>query len=264
MHFVALNIFQSTRIRKHVAAIIAGVLALILLPAVVYASHSWGNYHWSRTANPFTLKLGDNVSAVWDAHLATTSADWSQSKVLDTQIVLGGTTAKRCRPTAGRVEACNATYGKNGWLGVAQIWTSGNHITQGIVKANDTYFNTAKYNTPAWRNLVMCQEAGHTFGLDHQDEIFTNDDLGTCMDYSNNPTANQHPNLHDYEQLEVIYAHLDTSTTVGQIPQGKENGDFHNKNEWGKELKNNGKVALYMRDLGGGNKLFTHVIWAQD
>jgi hypothetical protein len=40
----------------------------------------------------------------------------------------------------------------------------------------------------------MCQEVGHTFGLDHQDENFNNTNLGTCMDYTNDPSTNQHPN----------------------------------------------------------------------
>ena len=80
---------------------------------------------------------------------------------------------------------------------------------------NDTYFNTAQDNTPAWRNLVVCQEVGHTFGLDHQDENFSNPNLGTCMDYTNNPATNQHPNAHDYEELETIDAHFDSTTTVG-------------------------------------------------
>ena len=87
-------------------------------------SHSWENYHWARTANPFTLKVGDNMSTAWDAYLSTASADWSFSSVLGTAVVPGLTTAKRCKPAAGRVEACNSTYGKNGWLGVAQIWIS--------------------------------------------------------------------------------------------------------------------------------------------
>jgi hypothetical protein len=29
-----------------------------------------GNYHWARTSNPFTLKLGDNVSSAWDSYSA--------------------------------------------------------------------------------------------------------------------------------------------------------------------------------------------------
>src|SRR4030095_6084444 len=111
------------------------------------------------------------------------------------------------------VEVCNGSYGNNGWLGIAQIWVSGKHITQGSVRLNDTYFDTPKYNTDAWRQLVVCQEVGHTFGLDHQDEDFDNRPLGTCMDYSNDPTPNQHPDQHDYDELAIIYSHLDSTST---------------------------------------------------
>lgn len=245
-----------------------------LFTVFAYANHSWGNYHWARTANPFTLKLGDNVSGAWDSYLTTTASDWSVSSVLDTTIVPGGTSSRRCRPTSGRVEVCSNKYGKNGWLGLAQIWVSSSHITQGVTKLNDTYFNTSTYNKPAWRNLVMCQEVGHTLGLDHQDENFNNTSLGTCMDYSSNPDPNQHPNTHDYEQLEEIYAHLDGFTTIQSgakklplglsIAEAAKNQDFENRSDWGKELKNNGKVALFERDFGAGYKLFTFVIWASE
>ena len=237
------------------------------------ANHSWGGYHWARTANPFTLKLGDNVSASWDSYLATTSTDWSKSTVLDTTIVAGQAgTARRCRATAGRVEVCNTTYGNNGWLGVAQIWISGTHITQGTVKMNDTYFNTATYNTPAWRNLVMCQEVGHTFGLDHQDETFDNPNLGTCMDYTNNPGTNQHPNQHDYDELVTIYSHLDSTTTVdttkalaAALPRDWVDHDYNVRSQWGKLVKEskNGLKEVYVLDFGQGHKLVTFVRWAQ-
>src|SRR6187401_2877596 len=77
----------------------------------------------------------------------------------------GLSSARTCKPTLGRVEVCNSKYGNNGWLGIAQIWASGNHITQGTTKLNDTYFSTSRYNTTAWRNLVSCQEVGHDVGL---------------------------------------------------------------------------------------------------
>src|SRR3989344_796818 len=140
--------------------------------SVANADHSWGGYHWARTANPFTLELGDNVSSSWDGYLSTTASDWSTSSVVDTTVKTGKTKARLCKATNGRVEVCSERYGSTGWLGVAQIWVSGSHITKGAVKMNDTYFNTATYNTPAWRNMVMCQEVGHTLGLDHQDENF--------------------------------------------------------------------------------------------
>jgi len=242
------------------------LLALFpLLSNSASANHSWGNYHWARTSNPFTVKLGDNITIPWEAYLSTTSYDWSLSPVLDTVVVSGATNPRTCRGTAGRVEVCNAKYGSNGWLGIAQIWINGDHITQGSVKMNDSYFQTVKYNTPAWKNLVMCQEVGHTFGLDHQDEEFSNPNLNTCMDYTSDPLSNQHPNTHDYEQLGLIYTHLDLSSTLSpMVLKGAANADFHNRSEWGKELKNNGNVALYVREFGPQYKLFTHVFWASE
>lgn len=244
--------------------ILSTVLALALAANLAAANHSWGSYHWARSSNPFNLKLGDNVPSTWDAYLATTSSDWSVSSVLDTTIVEGQSKAN-CRPTNGRVEVCSKTYGYNGWLGMAQIWISGTHITQGTVKVNDTYFNTTFYNTPAWRNLVMCQEVGHTLGLDHQDTNFDNSNLGTCMDYTNDPSTNQHPNAHDYDQLETIYAHLDTTTTVGaSAPSKGNNADAEDPAAWGKEIRqdSHGHSSVFEKDLGNGHKVFTFVIWA--
>jgi hypothetical protein len=212
-------------------------LAVIALQSSPSANHSWGGYHWARTANPFTVDLGDNLSSSWDGNLATASGDWSQSTVLNTTVVAGGAKSRNCRPTSGRVEVCNATYGSNGWLGIAQIWiTGGTHITQGTVKLNDTYFNMPAYNSNAWRQLVACQEIGHTFGLDHQDENFGNTNLGTCMDYTNNPQGppdNEHPNKHDYDELLTIYQHLDSFTTVGAATPSAAPAVLENPSEWG-------------------------------
>src|SRR3990172_6687568 len=241
------------------------LLAFAAAPFSASATHSWGNYHWARTANPFTLQLGDNVSSNWDSSLATTSSDWSISSVLDTPIVAGGTSPRNCRPTSGWVEVCNSKYGNNGWLGIAGIWVSGSHITKGYVKVNDYYFNTATYNTPAWRNLVMCQEVGHTLGLDHQDENFNNANLGTCMHYTSSPGTNQHPNQHDYDQLVTIYTHLDSTTTIASTPPTRGNGNFETTQEWGQAVRTDGdgRPSLFERDFGGGHRLFTFVIWAR-
>jgi hypothetical protein len=242
---------------------VAAIAVSLLAPGLASANHSWGGYHWSRTSNPFTLKLGDNVTSAWDGYLNTASSDWSASSVLNTTIVAGGSKGRNCKATTGRVEVCNGAYGNNGWLGIASISiTGGVHITKGTVRLNDTYFNTAAYNSPAWRNLVMCQEVGHTFGLDHQDENFNNANLGTCMDYTNNPSSNQHPNAHDYAQLETIYAHLDSTTTVGAAtPGGSGRADA---NDWGQLVRTSpdGRLATYLKDLGAGQLIVTFVIWA--
>jgi hypothetical protein len=277
-------LFAMTRLRGLGAIVIgsalAVLLALVAFSSDAQANHSWGNYHWARTNNNlFNLPLGDNVTLAWDSYLGTTATDWSTSSVLDTTIVAGKTSRSNCRPTSGRVEVCNYRYGSNGWLGVAQIWVSGSHIVQGTTKVNDTYFKREKYNTEAWRNMVMCQEVGHTLGLDHQDEVHSNPNLGTCMDYTNDPTgragtngtlSNEHPNAHDYEQLEAIYTHTDLKTTVGStsaattMPPAANQGNLNSRAEWGRKIheSSNGQLELYERDFGGGKKMYTFVIRA--
>jgi hypothetical protein len=209
--------------------------------------------------------------------------DWAQSSVLDfnpTTPVASSADPKRCNPIAGQVLVCNARYGQRGWLGIASIWANGNHITQATTKVNDTYFNTATYNTPAWRQFVMCQEIGHDFGLDHQDETFGNANLGSCMDYTNNPSTNQRPNAHDFEQLETMYAHVDGTNTanlsagatnfgvreVGK-PAPQQRGDAgvgDTMADWGSAVHRDGKGRpdVFVRQLGNGRRVITHVLWA--
>lgn len=240
------------------------------------ATHSWGGYHWARTANPVTVQLGDNVNSIWDPYLRTTQSDWNQSTVIESPLVPGSTAPRKCRGVAGTIQVCNSTYGNNGWLGIASISiTGGTHITQATVKLNDTYFNTAKYNTPAWRNMVTCQEVGHGYGLDHQDEDFNNINLGTCMDYTNDPTGNagtngtldnEHPNAHDYDELNTIYSHLDSTTTVAFRANAA--GAFPDTGstprEWGRAVRfdSRGRPDMFERVDGPGLKTITHVFWA--
>jgi hypothetical protein len=209
-------------------------------------------------SNPFILKTGDNVSSIWDTHLDFAISDWNFSSVLDLQKVAGGTNPRRCRPTAGRIEVCNAAYGFNGWLGIAQIWINGLHITQATTKVNDSYFNTSTYNKPEWRRLVMCQEIAHDFGLDHQDVNFSNPNLGSCMDYTNDPDgppSNEHPNQHDFDMLEQIYAHLDSTSTIASAPASLPG----NAPPFSQANRANG--PRYVDDLGDGQHLVTFVLW---
>jgi hypothetical protein len=244
---------------------VAIVVPLLALATPVIATHSWNGYHWKRTTAELAVAIGDNVSAAWDSYLSTAVSDWNQSTVINSPLVPGSTRAANCRPVAGTIQVCNRTYGNNGWLGIATIWLSGGHISQGTTKLNDTYFNTATYNTPAWRRLVMCQEIAHDYGLDHQDENFNNPNLGTCMDYTSNPTgppSNEHPNAHDYEQLLAIYNHFESSFGASQIASVSEPGDT--PAEWGRPIHflRDGRPDVYERVEGPGRKVITHVFWA--
>ena len=250
------------------------VLAAAAFPTTAHANHAWGCYHWARSNNPVHLDIGDNVDSSWDSHLDLAVQDWNQSTVLDLTKVAGGARQKNCRPTSGRIEVCNGNYRNNGWLGIAQIWVNGCHITQATTKLNDYYFNQPQYNSPAWRQFVACQEVGHDFGLDHQDETFDNPNLGSCMDYTNDPDggaggasnndpSNESPNAHDYDQLAAIYSHLDAAA-VAAPAAFPGNADLNSPAAWGVLVRTlaGGRVQVFERDLGNGAKMITRVTWA--
>jgi hypothetical protein len=267
---------RSTILKAAAFATAAGLLATPVL-----AVHSWSTYHWKRTTTQISPPVGDNVTTTWDSYLTTAIADWNRSTVIQSSKVVGGTTRSTCAPRAGRIEVCNYTYGATGWLGIAQIWATRSHITQAVAKMNDSYFNTSTYNKAGWRNLVMCQEIGHTFGLAHVNENNNNSNTGSCMDYTSDPDGtridnkdpwgketNQYPNQHDYDQLGIIYNALDSTTTVGsataasKMPPAANQGYFNSRAEWGalKQRSADGEVEIYERDFGGGNKVHTRVI----
>ncbi|MEO6051599.1 MAG: hypothetical protein ABIP78_09755 [Pyrinomonadaceae bacterium] len=256
---------MKSRINLVSLSIIAAILfAVMVFPTGANASHWWGGYHWARTANPFTLKVVDSNTPDWDDNKARSISEWSTSTVLDLLNVAGDDlqrTRKRCPMVSGQIRSCNASYGFNGWLGLASInITGGTHITQGSAKMNDSYFNGGGY-TETNRQQVMCQEIGHTFGLDHQDT--SGADLNTCMDYAN-ALDNPSPNAHDYDELLIMYSHLDSTTTIGFASSGSNAfGDENAPENWGRLVSQsaNGRSTTYERENWDGTKLATHVFW---
>ena len=124
--------------------------------------------------------------------------------------------------------------------------------------------------------MVACQEIAHDFGLDHQDAVFGNANLGTCMDYTSDPDgggaygpSNEHPNAHDFEQLETMYAHTDGYSTLSALAQNVQGlarglvvvddqdedlGDAVGHDE-------RGRVNRFERVYRNGTTKLTHVFW---
>src|SRR5258707_14052152 len=112
-----------TRLVRMLSTLTAVVITLMLGAAAAQASHAWGCYQWSRPSNPFTVTFGDNLSSGWGSYLSTATSDWSKTSGSCNNssnpiraTVGAGMSRGHCRPTAGRVEVCNGSYGNNGWL----------------------------------------------------------------------------------------------------------------------------------------------------
>ena len=183
--------------------------------------------------------------------------------------IVAGTSNGSCAMRAGTTQVCNRAYGQNGWLGLASInITGGTHITQGSAKMNDTYFSTSRYNNPNEREHVMCQEVAHTFGLDHQST--NGSSLNTCMDYFSNTGANASttlstkPNPYDFQELNIIYAHSDSSSTVAALtaPVSSTSDVTDDQESWGQliDQARDGRSSRYEKFNRDGSMTLTHVL----
>lgn len=245
-----------------VVLMFSALVVAAALPNVTGASHSWGGYHWARTANPTRIQIIDSMSTTtWRSRLAAVNADWNTSAVLENAVVDGSadpTLRKQCPAVNGKIRACNANYGASGWLGLASIHTVGSHIVDGTVKMNNYYFAQAAYSSSASRRHVFCQELGHTFGLDH------NRTAVTCMNdvAGANDPAYQYPNAHDYNELQAVYSHADGSTTIQQAVSAESASTAkRGPDPVGKPRKGGGS-SHFVTDLGNNEQIVTFVAWA--
>lgn len=275
---------QSSRIGR--IAVAAALAALAASGAVLVASHSWGNYHWARittSSSPsFDLIVVNSTTEGWDSYVDRAIADWSASSKLDMVQDLSGSTSdkdrRQCRAPSGALRICNQFYGSTGWLGIAGISIDTNgHIVSGYTKLNDTYFSSAPYDSPDWKQSVTCQELGHNVGLDHQDENFNNTSLLSCMDYQNPPY--EYPNDHDYEQIDTIYGHTDTYNSYTGSGGGGGGGTCNAPpgkgcnaadvpqdppgNAWGISIGRRGQKEKFLRVDPDGTRHITFVTWIQ-
>ncbi|MBB3764698.1 hypothetical protein [Sphingomicrobium lutaoense] len=264
-------------VRLAVAGGSVAALAAITGPAT--ANHAWSTYHWDTgSTTVVSVPIMDNVSGVWEQHLDQAIVDWNKSAHINATEMPGSANTKRCPITSGQIDVCNDTYGSTGWLGIASIALSNGHISGGVTKVNDTYFNTSTYNNDTWRQLVMCQEIGHDYGLGHQNEDFNTDLTTSCMEYTNQPAGNEGPDAHDYNMLAQIYGHTHGGSGGGgeepckggwkKCGSGNGNGKMIGLTgagpaDWGRAVgfDKQGRANVYSR-RAGGYTIITHVTWA--
>jgi hypothetical protein len=100
---------------------------------------------------------------------------------------------------------------------------------------------------------------------------YTNDPDGGAGGASSNDPSNEHPNAHDFVQLETVYDHLESPTPASSTNgNGRGRSDTaddegpNNPAEFGRPAgpkDGYGRDILFVKDLPAGRKLYTHVFW---
>ena len=198
--------------------------------------------HWIKnTENYNAIVIDSTTDPEWSKLVYQYAAEWSKASgisiVVESEPLGLVSLAKNylgfedCPQEEGKIRVCNGEYSDE-WTGHAYIAADGtsNHITSGFILFNDDKFSRAPTHTKpgetlnfkeAYMRMVVCQEFGHIFGLDHDDEDLATT-KGTCMDYSDDPYPNMHPNAHDYEEIAAIYDHVHKSEGAGFMCTHKE------------------------------------------
>ena len=177
-------------------------------------THFWSTYHWVPDSCPFTIPVADchidNGGEDFSTMLLDVVDKWNN--VPENQDLSGGTFTPTnialtnappgfiCNPTSGQtgmLQSFNDDYGDTGWVGLAQIFITGDEITAATSKVNE-YYSMSNGET----QHVMCQEIGHGLPMGHTS--VDGSDKNTCMDYSR-VEPNKYPNKHDVELLDNLY-----------------------------------------------------------
>jgi hypothetical protein len=171
----------------------------------------------------------------WNEYFRESISDWDNgtpdSVTLQIERVQND---PECQPVRRAMKVCNGDYGPTDWRGVNQIILSNDYIITSVAKMNDYYLEGTNR---AQKLYTMCHELGHGLGLGHFDENFYNKDLGNCMDYTERPENNMHPDESNFKVLEELYGAVNQSgISTGETVAVEE------------KLENNGNRQLTLAD----------------
>eukprot|EP00804_Cyclotella_cryptica_P011380 CCRYP_016040-RA/>CCRYP_016040-RA protein AED:0.20 eAED:0.20 QI:569/1/1/1/1/1/4/251/533 len=238
-----------------------------------------------------TLQVLNNLdeSSDWIQYFQTALSDWDNGTPDAVNLYLRTTSYDPdCRAVRKAMKVCNGNYGPTDWRGINQILLQDDFIITSLAKMNDYYLEGTNM---AQKQYTMCHEMGHGLGLGHTDENFYNRDLGNCMDYTERPQNNMHPDESNFKTLEQLYGNVDgtsvrpsnrriaerqTAPTLADdrltddefeiysnfLSEPMQVGDEVSNSDGYRVLRKSESIEYHVRDLGNGYSIRTSVLLA--
>lgn len=197
--------------------------------------------------NGLTLTVLDNLQqdSDWHSYMDEAIMDWDNgSPDAVTLNMRTMTYDPDCRAVRRAMKVCNANYGPTDWRGVNQILLQDDYIITSLAKMNDYYLDGTNR---AQKQYTMCHELGHGLGLGHSDENFHNKDLGNCMDYTERPQNNMHPDTMNFETLVELYGSVNANLRVQNLQVG-DRRELNNEEEQRMLEEEFERYAAYLLD----------------
>lgn len=149
------------------------------------------------------LTLHNAMTEDWQATLVRAVQNWDNGVPDALTLAIAKVEEEpACEPEFGIFKICNGDYGATSWHGMNTVLLRGRFVVASTTRLNEYFLGTS---SEATRLFTLCHEIGHGFGLPHGDEDFSNEDTGSCMDYTSNPSNNSEPNERNYSDLASLY-----------------------------------------------------------
>uniref|UniRef100_A0A8J9XBV0 Uncharacterized protein n=1 Tax=Phaeodactylum tricornutum TaxID=2850 RepID=A0A8J9XBV0_PHATR len=174
---------------------------------------------WPSTSNGLSLTVQNALSPDWQETFTLVRNDWDNgipdAVTLNVQRVAVDTSCA-VPSTQGVLKVCNGNAGRTGFFGFNNLLLQDGLIVAATAELNDFYLSD---NSVDARRHTLCRHIGNGLGLANVDEDFFNQDLGTCLDSTNDPANNLSPNRNDYVQLAAYYGPVGRRNLQRNIPK---------------------------------------------
>lgn len=180
-----------------------------------FVGQSFEKRKWPSEKQGITIPVMNAMGDEWQDDVTTVMSMWNESNSVNLNVTRFDEPELRTCPFVGQsIKLCSGDFGEiEEWFSRLSIINAGDTIVAATIVLNDWY-HFEKYNATVdemeafkedRRIYRICHQFGHSLGLAHTDENYTNPNLGDCMDMTLDYTSNAVPGQVNFNFLEEYY-----------------------------------------------------------